>query len=1136
MDDAAAEIPKHSSSSSRPQSSRRREKKDGSRSSSRSKKSSRIKSTNDVYSEMDNKPKHSASSRQSDRSRERHGSKRPGKDEEGSTESREHRASRREKEDRDAKQRARSSRSLASGSRSSQSLVPGAQASTDEHKSSRKSRSGTSRSASSRSVNRDEKAAYRNRTTSGPASVPGAQVGRSRRRDEKSNGRRNNRATRPGVESGSSSKDRSRSKASRNAKATRKSNDGDIVVENNDGEAVVAALLVEEEDAGEKKANEMAQMRQEIAAEAERQRERMEEENRRIREEAERKEAERERKAKKRNKIICALIVVLIGGGVGAFFALQGGSGNADATEVTPDITKEEEGTLDPALSPSEFPSGKPSNSPSIFRKYDIPSDEVCQRIASGLPLEDEENMDIKSFDVLIDVGLSDDSDINALAPDLQNSFEQVLVPDLIGCPREGFSERRLQETWENIRYAIAKAELNFSIAEGESCQDDTGSSTCTVMTATIITTVREEERILNLIAILSTVFSAGENLNPVLQLQAPFDAVVVRLIRSIDPTAAPTIAPTEIASENPTSFPTAVAPLKTPTTSAPTIDGTTPAPTKTTTKSPTKAPTQAPTQTPPPTFAPQPGLTPPPTPPPTAPPTQAPTPTPPPTVAPQPGLTPPPTQTSSISPTNIPSETPSERPTSARPSVTPSMVPSSSPSLGASPAPSRSPTSGPTSDPTSSPTSPAPTSIYLGCFQDDSTFRVMDTAVKHEIDVEECRDFCSIIGYAYAAIQFGYECYCGNAYGSLGTASNCNSACFNSADQYCGGENSNSVYMSGAVVTSPVPALASDLYCGCTGDFNYEIVRDMSHSAPHTGLSQSACIQYCKSEGYNFAGLQYANECFCGDSPGSYGMSLNCFFFDNDKDGYRDFCNVVGKGACLDGSNECECGGVESNILFRTSQAISCPSVAQPADDYIGCRNDLASNRDLDVLGSHYSSVAECKALCLDIGFTYFGVQYGEQCFCGNSYGKYGISENCDTPCTAVDESNCGGEYANSAYFTGAAVAPVADLEDNLYCGCMGDMVEPRDLEHQAPHSDLGQNACIYYCRSKNYDFAGLQEGKKCFCGDNAGTYGLSNDCGMECLRPEASVCYDGSSSCTCGGPSGSDVFRTSTGVSCPV
>jgi hypothetical protein len=46
---------------------------------------------------------------------------------------------------------------------------------------------------------------------------------------------------------------------------------------------------------------------------------------------------------------------------------------------------------------------------------------------------------------------------------------------------------------------------------------------------------------------------------------------------------------------------------------------------------------------------------------------------------------------------------------------------------------------------------------------------------------------------------------------------------------------------------------------------------------------------------------------------------------------------------------------------------------------------------------------------------------QYSTQCFCGNSYGSYGSSSNCNMSCSGDADSDfvCGGTWANSVYQT---------------------------------------------------------------------------------------------------------------------
>ncbi len=49
-----------------------------------------------------------------------------------------------------------------------------------------------------------------------------------------------------------------------------------------------------------------------------------------------------------------------------------------------------------------------------------------------------------------------------------------------------------------------------------------------------------------------------------------------------------------------------------------------------------------------------------------------------------------------------------------------------------------------------------------------------------------------------------------------------------------------------------------------------------------------------------------------------------------------------------------------------------------------------------------------ECSCVCL---------QGGMFCYCGNSYGKYGMSEDCGVACLGDDNQLCGGFSSNYVY-----------------------------------------------------------------------------------------------------------------------
>lgn len=87
----------------------------------------------------------------------------------------------------------------------------------------------------------------------------------------------------------------------------------------------------------------------------------------------------------------------------------------------------------------------------------------------------------------------------------------------------------------------------------------------------------------------------------------------------------------------------------------------------------------------------------------------------------------------------------------------------------------------------------------------------------------------------------------------------------------------------------------------------------------------------------------------------------------------------------------------------------------------YLGCFNDTST---LELNGylerSPANTPENCIRTCRERGFAYAGVQYGESCLCGDQYGRYGQSDNCNYPCTGDPTQTCGGYGTNAIYKTG--------------------------------------------------------------------------------------------------------------------
>lgn len=102
--------------------------------------------------------------------------------------------------------------------------------------------------------------------------------------------------------------------------------------------------------------------------------------------------------------------------------------------------------------------------------------------------------------------------------------------------------------------------------------------------------------------------------------------------------------------------------------------------------------------------------------------------------------------------------------------------------------------------------TSPPANARYVGCFKDTSVFDLNGHLERSAQNTpQRCVAICQARGFAYAGVQYGQSCLCGNSYGRYGAAaaSACNLACTGDRGQACGGYNTNSIYATGTACTA---------------------------------------------------------------------------------------------------------------------------------------------------------------------------------------------------------------------------------------------------------------------------------------------------------------------------------------------
>ncbi|KAH9896068.1 hypothetical protein C8Q73DRAFT_463729 [Cubamyces lactineus] len=305
------------------------------------------------------------------------------------------------------------------------------------------------------------------------------------------------------------------------------------------------------------------------------------------------------------------------------------------------------------------------------------------------------------------------------------------------------------------------------------------------------------------------------------------------------------------------------------------------------------------------------------------------------------------------------------------------------------------------------------------------------------------------------------------------------------------------------------------------------------------TGMTVESCVSFCSSQDFNFAGLEYAQECWCGNEIANGGTNAT-----------ESDCNF----ACTGDASEI-CGAGNRLSVYWNGVLPPPPPITVPAvGDWIslGCFNDSVNARVLSV-GVNVDgpfTVESCTTACFNNNFPLAGMEFAGQCFCDTQIENSGAptpATDCNMACNGNSTELCGGPNRLNVYnFTGTLpgppnegggggpgpgpidVAPVntTDLPTPwTYGACWVDNAFGRIMSSQLPdNQNVTVQSCIASCEAQNFTLAGLEYSVQCFCGNTLIDGAVTADedtCNMAC---------GGDSAQACGGPNRVSVY-TSTG-----
>jgi hypothetical protein len=180
------------------------------------------------------------------------------------------------------------------------------------------------------------------------------------------------------------------------------------------------------------------------------------------------------------------------------------------------------------------------------------------------------------------------------------------------------------------------------------------------------------------------------------------------------------------------------------------------------------------------------------------------------------------------------------------------------------------------------------------------------------------------------------------------------------------------------------------------------------SSSTASDTMTLEACATFC--DGYMYWGAEYGRECYCGNSfnAGSTPAPVTD-------------CSML----CA-GNNLEYCGAGKRLSVYQLNTTAAppppTPSIKPTVGPYkyYGCQTEATNMRALSSASTASDSMTLelCESFCS--GYTYWGTEYGRECYCGNSFnaGSVNASANdCSFLCPGNNLEYCGAGNRLSCY-----------------------------------------------------------------------------------------------------------------------
>ncbi|KAG6024726.1 hypothetical protein E4U41_001702 [Claviceps citrina] len=404
---------------------------------------------------------------------------------------------------------------------------------------------------------------------------------------------------------------------------------------------------------------------------------------------------------------------------------------------------------------------------------------------------------------------------------------------------------------------------------------------------------------------------------------------------------------------------------------------------------------------------------------------------------------------------------------------------------------------------------------VSMGCYTESTTGRALPRGkAVDKKTVKSCVDGCREGKYTYAGLEYGGECWCGNAWGAgavAAPAADCKMACVDNSTEYCGG-----------------PARLN-AYQLDRGSSNTTGTLTISSSSSSTSASQHATTSSFSSSG-NATLATLAGSDIAAVTSATSATSATTTPDD------------------LPSPSTSTATSPTANATATATTPTAAPYRRVRIGQWLyqGCWTEATSSRALT--GRTYAddgmSLEACARFC--DGMAYFGVEYGRECYCGGGLQPGSVE--------AADQADCGflcggdlTEYCGAgnrlelyksaplsssslsspspsssssssssppSSATSSAPPPKPTISTGnanfTYYACVAEPPTGRVLPSQRLNRvNMTIATCLDTCR--DYRFAGVEYGRECWCGDGVNRAGRNvsdEECGFLCPGDGGEYC----------------------------